>query len=105
MKHMKLMALLALGLMVCPVYARNESGWGKKTARVLFYGVESCAGWHFLTTFHNRHPQSLWPCDIAHKIWKDKRNAGSEAVASAVLLWHGLRGLDRELHISKQFKK
>lgn len=106
MKHKKLIALLASALIICSVHAgREESGWIRKTARVVFYGAETAVGCHFFNVFHGRAPQSLWPWDVASKMWNNKRGAGSEAFASAVLLWHGLRGLDKELRITEQLKK
>ena len=106
MKYTKLIVLLASTLIMQPVYAkrRNESSLIRKTARVLFYGVETAAGWHFFSAFYNRAPKSLWPRDVANKICYNGRDAGSEALAAFVLLRHGLRGLNRELCISEQFK-
>jgi hypothetical protein len=105
MKHMKLITLLALVFIMQPAYARrDESGWMRKTARVVFYGAETAAGCHFFSAFYGRPPQSLWPWDIATKIWNDKRRAGSEALACFLLLKHGLRGLNKELHITEQFQ-
>lgn len=104
MKHMKLLLLVVLGLMISPVYARNESGWLKKTAHVAFYLAETVAGCHFFNTFHAKS-QSLWPWRVADTIGRDPYRAGSEALACVLLLSHGLRGLDKELHLREQFKK
>lgn len=106
MNQTKLFVLFAAALLISPLHARHsESGFLKKMFWVGFYGAETYAGCHFFTLFHNRAPQSLWPWDVAGKIWNDPRHNGSTALASVMLLRHGLRGLNRELHITDQFKR
>ncbi len=103
MKHMKLMALVALGVMVQPTYARNESsGWIKKTAYVSWHGVQVVAGVVFLNKWHTMTGSK---CDPRSKSYGFDCERGPFIVAGATLLWHGVRGLDKELHIWKQFKK
>lgn len=105
MNQTKLFVLFAAALLISPLHARHsESGFLKKMVRVVFYGAEVGAGWHFFTVFYNGS-RSLWPWDVAGKIWNDPKHSGSTALASVMLLRHGLRGLNRELHITDQFKR
>lgn len=107
MNHIKLFVLCAVSLIASPLGASQpkESGFLKKTGRVLFYAAEVGASWHLFTLFHHRRPQSLWPWEMMGKILGDPKNAGSEVLASIMLLRHGLRGLNQELHLTDQFKK
>ncbi len=103
MKHKKLIALVALGVMVQSTHAGNESsGWMKKTAYVSWHGVQVVAGAVLLNKWHTMTGGKCNPCSKSHGFDCDR---GPFIVASATLLWHGVRGLEKELHIWKQFKK
>lgn len=82
----------------------HESNRVKKIVHVAFYAAQTAAGCHFFNQFYAK-VGSLWPCPVASKICDDPWRAGSEGLASATLLWRGLKGLDKELQISKEFKR
>jgi len=101
MKHMKLMALVALGVMVQSVHARNESGWMKKTVHVLFYAGLTCGGWK-ISNFMGL-PGA--PGQTVRRIKNYPIDNGSRVLAGLWAFYYGLKGLDKELRITAQFKK
>ena len=106
MKSIKLIALLAVVLVMQPVHAgHGEVGRVKKILRVAGYAVLTAAGYRSLSQFHGRNPKSLWPLKVLGKMWSDKLDAGLEAVGGSALIWYGLEGIDKELHIFHQFKR
>ncbi len=102
MKHMKLILVAAMCLTAQQACAKNESGWMKKTARVSWHAVQLASGLVFLNKWHTMTDGHCSPCSKRNGFDCDR---GPFIVASATLIWYGLRGLNKELHLREQFKK
>jgi len=100
MKHMKLIAILAVALFMQPAYAkRNEKGLLKKSLHVAFYAGCAYGGWQFL-----RSVSLPWSPDATIRGIKDHPvDYGSRVLGSVALVVWSLRSLDKELRITDQF--
>ena len=104
MKHIKLLALLMLGMMGQPADAarHKSSGWFRKTIKVSWHAVQVATGLVFLNRWHIDTGGS---CAPSSKYNGFDRRHGPDFVVGATMLLIGLEGLDNELDLSEQFKK
>lgn len=91
-----------VGAAALPVRAHDDSML-RKTARISWHALEVAAGLSLLNSWHTKTGGKCNPCTKFDYCCSWQKNC--YLIASAYLLWHGLKGVNRELHITDQFKK
>lgn len=99
MKSMKLFVLLVVSLILQPAVCAKDhkEHWAKK---VVFHSLETFAGIYFMKKMYD---DSSW-CRLDFWRVNGKSCYTARGTAAVALLYHGLKGLDKDLDLRKKLK-